>query len=93
MACNGVCGVGNNGFINPPDPNKSFALSQVELAVLDQDAHQLFVDFDVLTNLAKVEFVFEDTYIYNEFCFMYLSVFVFRYSCILHYHVFLGKVK
>lgn len=54
MACNGVCGDGNQGFINAPKLDKTFALSQVELHVVDSDVYRLLRDFEVLIGLAKV---------------------------------------
>ena len=54
MACNGVFGEGNNGVINPPKLDKTFELSQCELAVMNEDVFQLIKDFEVLTKLAKV---------------------------------------
>ena len=54
MACNGVFGEGNNGVINPPKLDKTYALSQVELAVMDANVFHLIKDLEVLTKLAKV---------------------------------------
>ena len=55
MACNRLAGAGaNGGEINVPDPNLTFTLSTLELAVLDPKAFQLFTDFEVMVDLAKV---------------------------------------
>ncbi|KAF9922353.1 Glycoside hydrolase, 38 vacuolar alpha mannosidase, partial [Linnemannia zychae] len=52
MACNGMFGAGKNGLINPPDENRYFRLAQVEIAVPNQDAWQLFYDMQVITGMA-----------------------------------------
>ena len=54
MACNGLFGAGAPNLIAPPDPNKTFALKQCELAVRDHDIHQLQVDIHVLMGMVKV---------------------------------------
>jgi hypothetical protein len=32
VACNGMFGVGNNGFIQPPDPDRTFTLAKAAIA-------------------------------------------------------------
>ena len=58
MACNALFGVGCDGLINPPDPNRSFVLSKAEIVVRDPTVYQLLRDFDVLIGMAKVSFLF-----------------------------------
>ncbi|KAG0297906.1 Glycoside hydrolase, 38 vacuolar alpha mannosidase [Linnemannia gamsii] len=53
MACNGMFGAGKNGVINPPEENRTFHLSQVELAVPNHAAWQLFYDMQVITGMAN----------------------------------------
>lgn len=59
MACNTLFGAGN-GLINPPVPDKTFTLSQAEIAVFDRDVYQLMLDIETLHDMAKVlnNFVF-----------------------------------
>ncbi|KAG9063638.1 Glycoside hydrolase, 38 vacuolar alpha mannosidase [Linnemannia hyalina] len=53
MACNGMFGAGKNGLINPPEDNRTFYLSQVELAVPNHAAWTLFYDMQVITGMAN----------------------------------------
>ena len=53
MACNTLFGAGN-GLINPPVPDKTFTLSQAEIAVFDRDVYQLMLDIETLHDMAKV---------------------------------------
>lgn len=53
MACNGLFGAGQGSQIAPPDHNRQFALSKVEVAVIDRKVHQLLMDFDVIIGMAK----------------------------------------
>lgn len=53
MACNGMFGTGKNGLINPPEDNRTFCLSQVELAVPNHAAWKLFYDMQVITGMAN----------------------------------------
>lgn len=53
MAANGIFGVGKDGFINPPDPNRYFGLKICELRVLDRLAYDLYMDFLVISELSK----------------------------------------
>eukprot|EP01130_Rhizamoeba_saxonica_P002441 TRINITY_DN1223_c0_g1_i2.p1 TRINITY_DN1223_c0_g1~~TRINITY_DN1223_c0_g1_i2.p1 ORF type:complete len:925 (+),score=193.57 TRINITY_DN1223_c0_g1_i2:106-2880(+) len=54
MACNGMFGnPASGGFLSPPDPDLSFTLNVVELAVLDKQVWDLFWDFDVILGMAK----------------------------------------
>jgi alpha-mannosidase len=54
MACNGVLGVGKDSMIGPPDMNKSFTLSQAEIAVFDREVYDLILDVETLHDMAKV---------------------------------------
>ncbi|KAG0012639.1 Glycoside hydrolase, 38 vacuolar alpha mannosidase [Entomortierella chlamydospora] len=53
MACNGMFGTGNGGLINPPDNNRSFQLAQVEIAVPNKAAWQLYYDIQVIRGMAN----------------------------------------
>ncbi|KAJ3122321.1 Alpha-mannosidase 2C1 [Nowakowskiella sp. JEL0407] len=53
IACNGMFGVGNDGLINPPDPNRYFKLVASEIVVYDQNALDLRSDMEVLVGVAK----------------------------------------
>ncbi|XP_029655059.1 alpha-mannosidase 2C1 isoform X1 [Octopus sinensis] len=52
MACNTLFGVGN-GMISPPDENRKFTLSKVEIATRNQLVYHLLRDFDILYGMAK----------------------------------------
>lgn len=56
MACNGMFGNGLNGQINPPDPNRMFTLKTCELRVFDREAFELYMDFKIIAEMAKVCF-------------------------------------
>ncbi|KAG0078065.1 Glycoside hydrolase, 38 vacuolar alpha mannosidase [Linnemannia elongata] len=53
MACNGMFGAGKNNLISPPEDNRTFYLSQVELAVPNHAAWKLFYDMQVITGMAN----------------------------------------
>ncbi|KAF9975357.1 Glycoside hydrolase, 38 vacuolar alpha mannosidase [Actinomortierella ambigua] len=54
MACNGLFGAGRNGeLIAPPDENRVFQLSKVEIAVPNKDAWRLYWDIQVIVGMAK----------------------------------------
>ncbi|OAQ30725.1 glycoside hydrolase family 38 protein [Linnemannia elongata AG-77] len=53
MACNGMFGTGKNSLINPPEDNRTFYLSQVELAIPNHAAWKLFYDMQVITGMAN----------------------------------------
>lgn len=53
VACNSMFGAGDNGYINPPDPNKTFTLKTAKLAVFREEIYQLLIDFDVLIGVVK----------------------------------------
>ena len=53
MAANGLFGAGANSMIGPPDPNKSFTLSKLEIAVLDKDVY-------IARNLSFLKETFEE---------------------------------
>lgn len=52
MACNGMFGTGN-GLIGPPDPNRFFNLSELDLAVPNKLAWNLLYDFQIILGMAK----------------------------------------
>lgn len=54
MAANGMFGVGDG--INAPDPNRTFKLEEVGLAVPNLEVFDLFHDFEVILGIAKVSF-------------------------------------
>ncbi|KAG0213254.1 Glycoside hydrolase, 38 vacuolar alpha mannosidase [Mortierella sp. GBA30] len=53
MACNGMFGTGKNGQINPPDENRVFQLSHVEIAVPNKAAWKLFYDMQIILGMAN----------------------------------------
>ena len=54
MACNGMfgCAPGGDG-IQPPDPNKHFQLSKVEIVAVNPQARQLFIDAWIIGDAAR----------------------------------------
>lgn len=54
MACNGMFGVGENGLINPPNPNREFSVHLCEFAVFNREAWSLVQDLKMLYDLSKV---------------------------------------
>lgn len=53
MACNEMFGNGNNGMIRPPNPNKSFNLTSVNLVEINKSGFNLYWDMIVMYDLAK----------------------------------------
>jgi alpha-mannosidase len=54
MACNGMFGNAPGGdSIQPPDPNKSFPLTQAEIVAVNNQARQLFVDIWIIGDAAR----------------------------------------
>lgn len=53
MACNGMFGVGENGLINPPNPNREFSVHLCEFAVFNREAWSLVQDLKMLYDLSK----------------------------------------
>lgn len=53
VACNGMFGCGNNGMINPPDPQRTFTLVEASLALYDKEAAQLVRLLRLLHDVAK----------------------------------------
>eukprot|EP01135_Chromosphaera_perkinsii_P010443 Nk52_evm6s2133 gene=Nk52_evmTU6s2133 len=53
MACNGMFGCGDNGLINPPDPDRTFELSIAAVQVVDQLARDLYYDVEVLLQISE----------------------------------------
>ncbi|XP_072409308.1 alpha-mannosidase 2C1 isoform X1 [Chiloscyllium punctatum] len=53
LACNGLFGAGQGSMISAPDPNRSFTLYKAELVVFNRDVHELLIDFEVLSDIAK----------------------------------------
>lgn len=54
MACNRILGEGKDSMIGPPDMNKTFTLSQAEIAVFDREVYDLIIDIETLHDMAKV---------------------------------------
>lgn len=54
MACNRILGEGKDSMIGPPDMNKTFTLSQAEIAVFDREVYDLIIDVETLHDMAKV---------------------------------------
>lgn len=53
MACNRILGEGKDSMIGPPDMNKTFTLSQAEIAVFDREVYDLIIDIETLHDMAK----------------------------------------
>lgn len=53
MACNEMFGNGNGGMIKPPNPNRYFVLSALEIVVVNTVANELYRDVLTLYDLAK----------------------------------------
>ncbi|KAG0332262.1 Glycoside hydrolase, 38 vacuolar alpha mannosidase [Podila humilis] len=53
MACNGMFGVGKDDNINPPDENRTFTLTQVEIAVPNKAVWQLYYDMQTIAGMAS----------------------------------------
>lgn len=53
VACNGMFGAGNAGFIQPPDMNRTFLFKTCELVSINVDAHSLFWDYQILLGIVK----------------------------------------
>jgi alpha-mannosidase len=62
VACNGMFGNGNGknyefikvgGMIDPPSTDRYYRLNTVELAVPNQDAQKLWVDFSILKQICR----------------------------------------
>jgi alpha-mannosidase len=53
MACNEMFGNGNNGMIQPPNPSKSFTLSDLKLVLINTHAYDLYWDLIVMCDLVK----------------------------------------
>lgn len=49
VVCNSLFGVGRDGLINPPDPDRHFSLATCELIDIDCEGHGLFWDFVVVS--------------------------------------------
>ena len=54
MAANGMFGAGKEGMINPPEYNRSFTLSMVEIAVFNRKAYKIISDLKILLGIIKV---------------------------------------
>ncbi|XP_056428565.1 alpha-mannosidase 2C1 [Hyla sarda] len=54
MACNGLFGAGKGSMIAPVDPKKTFALQKAELAIFNDDVHELLLDFEILYDMARL---------------------------------------
>ncbi|KAJ1921691.1 Glycoside hydrolase, 38 vacuolar alpha mannosidase [Mycoemilia scoparia] len=53
VACNGLFGNGLGGDINPPNPNRTFTLSQAELVAVDREALNLLHDFNLIRRMSQ----------------------------------------
>uniref|UniRef100_A0A914UM73 Glycoside hydrolase family 38 central domain-containing protein n=1 Tax=Plectus sambesii TaxID=2011161 RepID=A0A914UM73_9BILA len=54
VAANELFGAGNNGMIQPPDPNKTFPLNKAHIAVFNRHVYEVLMDFDILMGMAKL---------------------------------------
>uniref|UniRef100_UPI00398E4B12 alpha-mannosidase 2C1 isoform X2 n=1 Tax=Pristiophorus japonicus TaxID=55135 RepID=UPI00398E4B12 len=54
LACNGLFGAGQGSMISPPDPYRKFTLHKAELVVFNRDVHELLIDFEILSDMAKL---------------------------------------
>ncbi|XP_071483559.1 alpha-mannosidase 2C1-like [Diadema antillarum] len=52
MACNSMFGAGN-GLIGPPALDRTFTLSQAEIAVFNREAYELMMDVETLIDIVK----------------------------------------
>ena len=71
MACNGLFGAGDNGMINPADPNRYFTLSCCEAVMFDRQVYDLIRDVELLHDMAKV---------FNNFCMLTYYIIYSKYS-------------
>lgn len=55
MACNGLFGAGQGSMIAAPDPNRTFSIQKAELVVFNRDVRELLTDFEMLTDIVKVQ--------------------------------------
>ncbi len=49
-------GAGDGMMIAPPNPNKRFTLVQAELACFDRSKWDLYLDFVLISDMAKARF-------------------------------------
>ncbi|GCB63176.1 hypothetical protein scyTo_0011577 [Scyliorhinus torazame] len=54
LACNGLFGAGKGSLIAPPDPNRSFTLHKAELVIFNRAVHELLIDFEIISDMAKL---------------------------------------
>ena len=54
MAANGMFGAGQDGLINPPDPNRSYTLTMAEISTFDRKIDSIIRDLNLLTEIVKV---------------------------------------
>lgn len=54
VAVNGMFGAGQEGMINPPDPDRRCSLSLSEIAVFDREVYDLIMDLTILYDMTKV---------------------------------------
>ena len=47
-------GAGAGMMIAPPDPNKRFTLSEAAIGVFDREKWELYLDFTIIADMAKV---------------------------------------
>ncbi|KAL0486594.1 alpha-mannosidase [Acrasis kona] len=52
MACNGLFGIGGATMISEPDKDRTFELKKCEIAVFDEEAYELLMDFKLIADMA-----------------------------------------
>jgi hypothetical protein len=58
-----------NGMINPPNEDKYFSLNEAHLAIFNEEAYQLMIDFQIIRGLARVRLhvaYWVCTYVFNR---------------------------
>ena len=53
MAANHIFGSGDGDQIFPPDPDRYFTLSRCDVRTVDKEVHDLYCDFDVISNIVN----------------------------------------
>lgn len=57
MACNEMFGAGDGMMIGPPNPNRHFTLGEAAIGAFDREKWELYVDFTIIADMAKVRAV------------------------------------
>lgn len=55
VACNQLFGAGQGSTIAAPDPNRMFSVKKAELVVFNRDVQELLTDFEMMTDIVKVQ--------------------------------------